>query len=270
MTAPTQPQALYPIDFDPPLINPAPGGLYAVTRFVQDSTTEVPRWLASGVQVRPKIGNYGGDESVGLWEAEWCDTAPTQRKDGTRPDLLDPFTPATVWAYADSCDMLESSRAEVEARALQNLRLVEPTLIEREFATRLLIDAGTPISTTGLVAAVGKLEGLFARSNTLGLIHANPELLAELAHLNLVVRDGSGFPKSPAGHTYVLGGGYIDGLARTLVATSTTYGWRDQPVAREAVEPREGEYAVVAERSVVVGYEANLGAVTAPAATASP
>ncbi len=262
MTAPTQPQALLPVEFDPPLMNPAPGGLYAVTRFVQDSTTEVPRWLASGVQVRPKVGNYGGDESVGVWDVPWCETEPTQRKDGTRPDLLAPFTPATVWAYADSCDMTEAERSAVEARALQNLRMVEPTLIEREFAARLLADAGTPTSAAGLVAAVGKLEGAFARTNTLGLIHANPELLAELAHLNLVVRDGSGFAKSPAGHTYVVGGGYIDGLGRTLVATSATYGWRDQPVTREALEPVEGEFAVIAERSVVVGYESSLGAVT--------
>ncbi|TWS20209.1 hypothetical protein FK529_08825 [Tsukamurella asaccharolytica] len=263
MTAPTQPQALLPIEFDPPLLNPAPGGLYAATRFVSDSTTEVPRWLASGVLVRPRIGNYGGGESVGIWDAPWCDTTPTQRKEGERPGLLDPFTPATVWAYADACDMTEPERSVVEARALQNLRLIEPTLVEREFAARLLIDAGTPVAAPDLVRAIGHLEGLFAKTNTLGLIHLNPELLAELAHLNLVVRDGSGFAKSPAGHTYVLGGGYVAGLGRTLVATSQTFGWRDQPVTREALEPREGEYAVIAERSVVVGYEANLGAVTA-------
>ena len=261
MTAPTQPQALLPVEFDPPLVNPAPGGLYTATRFVSDNTTEVPRWLASGVLIRSRIGNYGGNESVGIWEAEWCDTSPDQRKEGERPGLLDPFDPMTIWAYADSCDLTDAERSVVEARALQNLRLIEPTLVEREFAARLLTDAGTPVAAPDLVRAIGHLEGLFTRSNTLGLIHANPELLAELANLQLVVRDGSGFPKSPAGHQYVLGGGYIEGLGRTLVGTSATFGWRDLPVAREAVEPREGEYAVVAERSVVVGYEHNLGAV---------
>ena len=46
--------------------------------------------------------------------------------------------------------------------------------------------------------------------------------------------------KTPMGNTYVLGGGYVDGLADTLMATSPLYGWRGPVAVRDAMEhPRD-------------------------------
>lgn len=60
----------------------------------------------------------------------------------------------------------------------------------------------------------------------------------------------------------MFGGGYIEGLGDTLVGTSPTFGWRDQPVLREAIEARYNQFVAVAERSVVIGYEHAVGAAT--------
>lgn len=76
MTTPTQ--TLNPVRFEAPLVNPSPGGLYGVTAWSIDET--VPRWLASGVQVRPH--NYGGESAFGVWAADWCDDEPGDLKAG--------------------------------------------------------------------------------------------------------------------------------------------------------------------------------------------
>jgi hypothetical protein len=46
------------------------------------------------------------------------------------------------------------------------------------------------------------------------------------------------------------------------VATSPTFGWRDEAVLRDATKPEHNVYVTIAERSVVVGYEAAVAAVT--------
>ena len=51
-------------------------------------------------------------------------------------------------------------------------------------------------------------------------------------------------------------------LGDIIVGTSPTFGWRDQPVLREAIEARYNQFVAVAERSVVIGYEHALGAAT--------
>lgn len=256
MTTPV-PQTLNPIEFDAPLVNQSPDGLYTVTTFVSQAA-DVPRWLTSGVRVRPH--NYGGEEAFGVWDAPWCGDPGDSVKDGERPGLPDPFDPYTVWAF-DMCDLTLPSQAEVRERAAQNLRLIEPVAVEREFAARLLADAGTAEAVTDLVAAVGHIEAQFAVTNTVGLIHASAGLAALADRYGLITRNG-GALKSPMGHTWVFGGGYVDGLGNTIVGTSPTFGWRNAVEVRETIEATSNQFVAIAERSVVVGYEKSIGAAT--------
>lgn len=135
--------------------------------------------------------------------------------------------------------------------------------MEREFAARLLIDAGTPAPAADIIAAVSHIEAAFAATNTTGLIHASASLAAAAQRYGLVIGSAGGSaPRSPLGHTWVFGGGYVEGLGSTIVGTSPTFGWRDQPVLREAVEARYNQFVAVAERSVLIGYEKAVAAAT--------
>lgn len=245
---------LQPVQFTVPLLNPSPQGLYAST--VWDDSMDPPRFMA-GVEFWPY--NYGGDLASGVWDVAWCEDPGENLKTGVRPDFLDPFEPIVAWAY-DECDMTAYSRALIEERAAQTLRLQEQVSVEHEFAIRMLADAGTPAAAADIVAGVGALEALLAETNTVGMIHASAGLAAKAAAAFLIVRSGTGL-KTPLGHTWVFGGGYVAGLGDKLVATSQTFGWRNPAEVRTAIKPQQNVYAAVAERAVVVGYEAAVGAV---------
>lgn len=251
---------LAPTTFDPPLVNPSPNGLFGVTQWTEE--TGPLRWLASGIDI--EVFNYGGGIQFGVWTADWCaaesDLDPDDVKDGDRPDFPDTFLALTTWAV-DKCDLLDRTRAEVRVRAQQVHRLQEPNQVETTFAARLLADAGTPVAVPGLVSAVSRLEAALAKTNTVGLIHASAALAAPASQANLV-RNVGGKLVSPLGHTWVFGGGYVDALGTTLVATSPLFGWRGPVVPRDAPSMEVNEFVAVAERSLVVGYEALIGAVS--------
>lgn len=254
---------LSPIRFDAPLVNPSPGGLYAVTQWTDVPEGEPVRWLAEGVDVFPK--NYGGDESFGVWTAPWnaveSDLTEDDVKTGVRPERLDPFVPITLWAADEvSLFLTGSSRDEVRVRAAQNLRMNEQVAVELAFAERMLDDAGTPTSAADLIDALGILESAFATTSTLGFIHVAPKYLPRATALQLVNRSGSAL-KTPGGHTWVFGGGYVDGLGDKLVATSQPFGWRTEPMLKAADAPDGSKFEAIAERSVLVVYEALVGAV---------
>ncbi|BBZ08286.1 hypothetical protein MDOR_24550 [Mycolicibacterium doricum] len=200
-----------------------------------------------------------------MWGAPWCSVPPienAERKIGTRPAILDPFDPMTVWAY-DECDLTEPSRREVEQRAAQLFRLEEQPTAEREFAARLLVDAadvpgGIAVRPT-LKEAIAYLEGAMAETNTVGFFHVGAHLPA--IETTLFAKSGTA-RVSPSGNTWVIGGGYVAGLGSTIVATSQPFGWRDAVQIRTAIDERHNLYAAVAERSLVIGYEALLAAVT--------
>jgi hypothetical protein len=251
----TAPAPLPAVEFQTPLVNPAPYGLYAATNWTEVAGPS--RFLGEGVRFWPH--NYGGESAFGVWEAEWCGT-PTGTKDGERPDPEDPFGPYVVWAF-DRCDLSSASRAEVRERAAQNLRLLEQTAVETEFAARLLADAPTPYAATDIVDAVSHLEAALAPTNTLGLLHASAALAAYAVPGNLAVRSGTAL-KSPMGHTWVFGGGYVTGLGDTIVATSPTFGWRSEVAVRESYDTPHNEFVAVAERAVVIGYERLIAAAT--------
>jgi hypothetical protein len=265
MTTTTETGAtLAPVQFDAPLANPAPGGLYAATAWTDEPAGGPLRWLADGVVVRPH--NYGGENAFGVWAADWCaspdDLAEGDIKDGVRPITPDSFAPVTVWAY-DECDLTAPSQAEIVERVQQNLRLQEPVAVEREFAARALLDAGTPTGADDLVEAISILEAAFAKTNTVGLVHASPAWAAVADRHNLIRRSG-GALRTPLGHRWVLGGGYADGLGGTLVATGPTFGWRGEVTTTETTKPQHNLAVAIAERSVVVGYEAAVAAVELP------
>jgi len=263
VTAPvTTYDSMLPVLFEPPLLNPSPNGLYAATSWTEIGADEPSRHL-SGVEVRP-VGNYGGAGQFGLWPNDSCATGaeptPGLRKEGTRPSGLDPFDSVTVWAY-DECDLTAPSRAEVQARALQVLRLEEQVAVEREFAERLKADAGVIAQTAAsLKLAVGYLEGALALTNTVAFLHIGAQWVAGAAETGLFVRNGTRLT-SPLGHTWVVGGGYVEGLDNIIVATSPTSGWRDQVALRTAIDERANTFAAVAERTVLVGYEHLVAAV---------
>lgn len=181
-------------------------------------------------------------------------------KFGERPDVLDPFEAMTVWAY-DECDLTAPSRKEVDRRAPQILRLEEQVAVEHEFANRLLTDAGTPDNVDDLVLAIGFLEAQLALTNTVGFIHVGAQWAAVAASSQVLTKSGTKLT-TPLGHTLVFGGGYVNGLENTLVATSQPFGWRTEAETRSAIDERHNTYAAIAERSVLVGYEAVIAAAT--------
>jgi len=268
MTAPTslpdfpvtEHAAPLPTVFDAPPQNPAPGGLYAEVTWTE--VTGPSRHL-NGVEVRG--ANFPGPSQTGVWDAPWCSvpTVDGPRKEGERGDVLDPFDPVVVWAF-DSCDLTAPSRAEVEQRAAQALRLRESVMVAREFAGRLLTDAAelvTILATEDVVAALAHIEAAFAEANVTGLVHLSSAWLPVLVSRHLLARSGTRWT-TPAGHALVLDGGYRTGLGSTLVATSAPlFGWRDSAQVRTATEERHNTFVAVAERTVLVGYEAVVAAV---------
>lgn len=248
--------ALNPVVFEAPLVNPAPNGLLAATNWTDEAGPL--RWLASGVDVR--VFNYGGEAAFGEWMADWCaqtdDLDAGDIKTGQRPDFPDTFLPITTWAF-DECDLTQRSQDEVQTRAQQTLRLQEPNAVEAAFAERLLTDAGTPEAVASLKAAVGYLEGELAKTNTVGFIHAGAQWASQ--QFGLVIKSGTRLV-SPLGHTWVFGGGYVDGLDQTLVATSQPFGWRGEVMVQGAPKLEWNRYRAIAERSLVIGYEAVVAA----------
>ena len=136
-------------------------------------------------------------------------------------------------------------------------------MVERAFADRLLADAAVSLggiaSADDLRLALGYLEGQLAVTNTVGVIHASPEWASR--EFGLVVASGTAL-RTPLGHLWIFGGGYVEGLGDTIVATSPVFGWRDEVALREAMDYSRDLFAVVAERSVLVAYEAVVAAVT--------
>lgn len=263
--------ALLPVEFTAPLVAPvSPYGLAAVTAWAESLDDEALRWLPSGVQFR--LRTHRASSAFGVWGAPWCvafdDLDPEDDLKGGPPvedDDPDPFLAMTVWAAdrLQQCGNLSDfDRREVRERAEHTFDTHEPLAIETEFATRLLTDAGTAEDVADLVAAVGHLEQTMATTGTFGLIHARVGLLTVAQNQHLIIRDPAahGALLTPGGHRWVFGAGYATPLGDTLIATSPTYGWRGPIEVRDALQPSLNRFITIAERSVVVGYEAAIAA----------
>lgn len=253
--------ALPPVVFDAPLVNPSTGGLFSAVTWVDEAGPL--RWLGGGVDVR--VFNYGGGPSYGVWEADpFALDGELEDGDvkqpGDRPTDPDTFPHFTSWA-ADHCDLTSGAQAETMTRALQIHALQEPNAVEAALAARLLTDAGVADPADDIVHAVSEIEGMFAATSTVGVIHTSAKLAAYAVRNNMAKQSGSRW-LSPLGHQWVFGGGYMTGLGDTLIATSPLFGWRGPVVPREVVKPEWNRHYVIAERSLTVGYEASLGAVS--------
>lgn len=248
--------ALAPIEFDAPLVNPAPNSLYAATTWPADPVL-APRWLPSGVHFRK--WNYDG--SIGVWTPSWdaaeADLTEDDVKTGERPEDLDPFVALTLYAHEEG-DMTSWSRTRVDTHVAQNLRLNESIAVEKALAARMISDSPGSTPASDIVEAVSTLEALLGETGTLGMLHASPRLAARAAQALLIRYNGAALT-TPLGHRWVFGGGYDDGLALKIAATSPTFGWRTEVAVRASVTSDHRSYGAVAERSVVVGYEAMLG-----------
>lgn len=263
----TQADSLLPTYFVPPPRNPAPGGLWNAVSWTEEAGA--PRWLGEGgvALLSAVTGNFGGADSAGVWGAPWCADPGSgsggELKTGVRPDDPEPFFATTSWSY-DECDLSAPSRAEVQTRAAQVLRLNEPTMVAREFSSRLLLDAGAPIAGGDLAEAIGEVECLFANTNGIGAVHCSPFLLPHLVSHNLVSRSGVGGWLTPSGHLLVVDGGYraVLGDALLVCTSRPLFGWRLGVEIRDAIDYENNRYFAIAERSVVIGYEAPLGAVS--------
>lgn len=269
----TRENSLLPTVFTPPLTNPAPGGLVNAVSWTEE--VGPPRWVEAGLALRTAVtGNYSGELSAGIWGAGWCGepgsgSVSGEVKDGARPDDPGTFFAVTSWAF-DACDLTAESRAEVLTRCQQVLRMREPNMVAREFAGRLLIDAGAPIAVGDLVEAVGEIECLFADANVVGAVHCSPFLLPQLVAHVLVSRSGVGGWVTPPGHLVIADGGYRPVLGNALlIATSRPlFGWREPVAVRDVIDYESNTYIGIAERSVVIGYEQPLGAVSVEAGSA--
>ncbi|AYD82010.1 hypothetical protein I5G60_gp15 [Mycobacterium phage Saguaro] len=263
MTTPlmTPTPVLAPLPFTAPAVNPTAYGLFAA---VDWQPAGANRWF-NGVEIRPG-GNYGGENASGLWGGSWCgEPEPGQLKDGERPDVPEVFEAMTVWAY-DECDLTLPSRREVQDNATQLLRLQEQPVVEREFAERLKLDAADlpdQVTMPSLKEAVAYLEAETAVANTVGYFHIGAQWVAR--EEGLFKKSGTRWT-SPLGNVWIIGGGYVDGLDDLIVATSQPVGWRNAPTTRTAIDERHNVFAAVAERSVAIGYEAVIAAVTITAA----
>lgn len=244
-------------------IPPANPTSYGLLNAVTWQPWQGPERWQSGIDI-DEIVNYGGETSAGIWEPDWCaskdDLGPADIKaPGERPELPDTFQPVTVWSAAE-CDLTRRSRDDTDARARQIHRLQEPLLVEQRFATRLLGDAGAALSAVDIVTAVGLLEAAIAQTGTPGVIHAGAQWAAPAAAANLLVRAGAALV-TPLGNRWVFGGGYVQSLGDTLVATGPLYGWRGEVRVFAAPKLEHNRYRAIAERSTVLAYEALVAAV---------
>lgn len=247
------------ITFDPPLAPLLSDGLY--NHVIWPDEGGAPRFLLhTGVVIRPH--SYGSATGFGVWEAEWSAKPDdiTQVKKGERPDTtnLSPFTPETVFGadHNYNADLTAAAREYVRERAARNLERNDQTAAERQLAVRMLADAGTPTAAIGIVDALSKLESAIAKTGAPAFIHASAGWSAHFSNAQLL----SGIT-TQLGNTVVFGGGYVDGLGDTLVATSQVYGWRGEVQTAESIEEKHNYFVAVAERSVLLGYEKLVAAV---------
>ncbi|MFP2991294.1 hypothetical protein [Mycobacterium intracellulare] len=258
--------ALLPVEFDVPLLPAPPHGLYQVITWAQDGT-EPLRWLPSGVVIRPF--NFPGNDGFGIWGAPWCasvdDLAEDDLKTGDRPDIddLEPFTAMTVYGFDHNyCgDMTHAERQDVRDRAARNLARLEQRAVETSFAASLLVAAGTAQSATDIGDAIAKLEAHFAKTQTTGVIHAGAQWATPAISKDMLTADDDGTFRTALGHQVVFGGGYVDTLGSTLVATSPVFGWRGPVSQYEDIKHTTNQFVALAERSVLVAYESAIAAV---------
>jgi hypothetical protein len=249
---------LPPMEFTAPAVSPADYGLYdaaTVTDLPDPTPGNTPLRIHGGVHIRP----VNCSESFGTWPTDPCAAPPVDTfKEGDRPSTDVVFAPIQPWAY-DECDPVETDEAS-QALARHTLDLQERLLVESDFASTILADAGVAGTASSLVEAIGKLEEIIGEAGFTGVIHASRRWAAAAADASLLV--GSGTYRTPLDNAWAFGGGYGSVLGDTLVITGPVYLWRYAPIVETALDPAINRRASVAERLIVVGYECVVAAIT--------
>lgn len=243
--------------FDAPAVPSQGYGLYNAATLID--TGEVPRELTAGVDIYP----FNCDTGFGTFSPDICDDSP-EKAPGERGAITH-ADPMIVWAAAECAP--DQSEATELARARQILTLQEPLAVESAFAARILTDAGAAETAATFLEAVGLAEVWLGELGYNGYIHASRKWAALGADHGLLVGSG-GKLRTPLGNTWVFGGGYDSALGNSIVATGQVFAWRSTPFERVVttgshVTPKYNNtvYAL-AERSVTVGYECGVHAVT--------
>lgn len=255
MTSPGLP----PVDITASPLTPAGFGLYAAATITE---TGQNRRHLGGVNLWP----YNCDEGYGTYDSNFCDLdgEPAVKAAAERPAPVE-FEPLVVWA-ADECAP-DQTEAEVQARAQHTLALQEPLLVESAFATKLLADAAAPVTVPNFATAIGVLEEFLGEQGYLGVIHAARRWAGTASMFRWNNQTGPSY-QSPLAHRYAFGGGYADVLGNTIVATGPVYVWRDAveshvvTTGSSPVPEHNNSVYAMAERTVVVGYECAILAVT--------
>lgn len=250
------PNPMPAVDYEAPAVNPAGLGLYEAATLINSSR---PSRILAGVNIRP----FNCSDSVGTWDIDPCADPGENRKEGDRLPPGATFLPTQIWAY-DECDLVETDDQSA-ARAQQTLRLQEPILVESYFGARLLADAealpGTIPTAASLAEGIGVLEEALGETGYSGYIHSSRRFAAAASQYRWDNQTGAVL-KTPLRNTWVFGGGYGSVLENTLIATGPVFVWRDELTSKTVIDPRINRKATVAERTVLVGYECIVAAVT--------
>lgn len=250
--------ALLPIIYEPPLVAPS-RGLYDAVNWLADGAEPV-RFLATGVDIQ--LVNTQLDEQFGVWGETWCadpDAISTDKVKDRLDKDFNSFEGLTIYGFDhNQCgDMTEAARSEVRGRALNALTLNEQRAAETMLATRMLTEIPDPPNYKGnLIQAISYLEAELAKKGVTGYIHLGAQWAAYAANDQLIVNG-----RTPMGHALVFGGGYVDSLGYNLIATTQPVGWRGPVSLRDAYKYELNQYVAVAERSLLIGYEAVLASV---------
>ncbi len=242
--------------FDAPAVPSQGYGLYAAATLID--TGEVPRELFAGVDIYP----YNCDTGFGSFSPDICTDSP-EKAPGSRGELSH-ADPLVIWAAAECAP--DQSEATQMGRARQIRTLQEPLIVESAFAAPTLTDAGAAGSATSLMDAIGQLEVFLGELGYNGYLHASRKWAVEAGFLNAA--NGTAVLRTKLGNTWVFGGGYDSALGNTIVATGQVFAWRSAPFERvvttgsHVTAKYNNTVYALSERSVTVGYECGVHAVT--------
>lgn len=242
-----------PVIYEPPLANPAPGGLYAAAAVLDRRD---PSRIADGIVVESMNCGPSWVLPIDCTNAE--DAPDPVPKWESRADNLT-FDDGVVVGAHDDCSALVPEQ-EAQQRGEQLLRLHEQVRVEHHLTPLLLSAAGTPTDVAGVVAAVGALEEAVADFGFTGVFHAAPHLAAAMYSAQLVIRQGTQL-LTPAGHRWAFGAGYA-GLGETIVSTGPVVVHRSPPVPTHGPDYPHNERLSVTQREVLVTWECWADAVT--------
>lgn len=247
---------LLPVTYDPANAAQITTGLMGAVEWVQDGT-EPTRFIDTGVKFRYQ--NVLLDGQFGVWGESWCGTPATDKVKDRTTSFPEPFTAMTVYGFDHNyCgDLNVECRAEVVERARHALDLNIDQSVETTLSARLITDAGAAPTKTGILATVSYLEGELAKKGLMGFFHVGAQWAAYATEQRLNIGG-----RTPLGHRWVYGGGYVAGLGAKIIVTTQPYGWRGPVSERSTIQHDHNQFIAIAEQTVVVGYEAVLAAAT--------